>query len=171
MWIALLDLAAMMYFSELRWGILGLLFRVSGMLWTLLGINVIALVAWEFGLAQGVPWLNRWGARAIAVLAGSFATAIGMMALIGSHEFGSSAILVYLAWIFAVYWYYRHRQLDIFMLAGAVLSAVLTTATFLGRRLLTEGSPVGFLFIGLVIIGMSAAGAWWIRQMLQEQQA
>ena len=62
-------------------------------------------------------------------------------------------------------------QFDVFMLAGMVLSAVVVIAAFLGKHLLFDGhgDAGGFLLIGLVIIGLSGAGAWWIRQILREQ--
>jgi uncharacterized membrane protein len=169
LWVGLLDVSAGFYFQARPWGMLGFLFGTSGMLWTLFGLNACALAAWEAGLARGVPFLNRWGARVLAALAGGFATAIGIIALVNSSEIGGWSILVYLAWMLAVYLYYRRWVLDVFMLAGAVLSAVVTMTAFLSKHLLTHGDASGFLFIGLVVIAMSGWGAWWIRNMVQEE--
>jgi uncharacterized membrane protein len=169
MWIGLLNLSVSMYFQARAWGMLGLLFGVAGILWALFGINVIAMAAWELGLARGIPWLDRWGVRVLATLTGGFATTIGILSIVGSPEIGKWAILAYIAWILAMYFYYRLRVFDVFMLAGAVLSAIVVIAAFLGKHLLLRGGAGGFLLIGLVVIGISGAGAWWIRRMLQEQ--
>ena len=169
LWIGLLNLSLFMYFQAMPWGMLGLLFGKSGMLWALLWLNMIALVAWELALARGITWLNRWGARVIATLAGCFATTIGILAAVESHEIAKPAILAYIGWLVAMYLYYRLRVFDVFMLAGALLSAIVVVTTFLGKRLLVHEPASGFLLIGLVVIGMSGAGAWWIRQMLQKE--
>ena len=171
MWIGLLNLSVSMCFQARAWGMLGLLFGTSGMLWCLFGLNVIALAAWELGLLRGNLWLNRWGARVLATLAGGFATTIGILSVVDSREIGAWAILAYLAWMLAMYANYRLRDIDVFMLAGMVLSAVVVIAAFLSKHLLFDGhgDAGGFLLIGLVIIGLSGAGAWWIRQILREQ--
>jgi uncharacterized membrane protein len=116
-------------------------------------------------------WLNRWGARVLATLTGVFVTTIGILCVVDSPEFERWAILVYIAWILAMFFYYRLRVFDVFMLAGAILSVIVVIAAFLSRQLLEHGAAGGFLLIALVVIGMSGAGAWWIRQMLQKQSA
>ena len=61
---------------------------------------------------------------------------------------------------------------DVFILAGAVLSVIVVVTAFLGKQLFGHGSEAGpLLLIGLVVIAMSAAGAWWIREMVQDQTA
>ncbi len=171
MWIGLLNLSVSAYFQARAWGLLGLLFGTAGMLWCLFGVNVVALAAWELGLLRGVPWLSRWGSRILAALAGGFATTIGILSVVDSHQIGAWAFLAYLAWILAMYANYRLREIDVFMLAGGVLSAVVVMAAFLSKHLLFDGhgDAGGFLLVGLVTIGLSGAGAWWIRQTLQEQ--
>lgn len=171
MWIGLLNLSVSMYFQARAWGMLRVLFGESGMMWGLFGLNIVALAVWELGLVREISWLNRWGARVLATLAGGFATIIGILAVMNSPQMGAWAILAYFAWMLAMYANYRLREIDVFMLAGMVLSAVVVTAAFLSQHLLFDGRDAtgGFLLIGLVIIGLSGAGAWWIRQMLREQ--
>jgi uncharacterized membrane protein len=171
LWVGLLNASVVLYFQARSWGLLGLLFGTAGMLWASFGLNVVALTAWEFSRARGIPWLNRWGARALAVLTGGFATTLGMLAIFESRSFGPGAFLAYLAWLAAMYVYYRLRAFDVFMLAGGALSAIVVITAFLAERILKHGDAGAFLFIGLVIIGLSAAAAWWIRRMVQEQPA
>jgi len=172
LWIGLLNLSVAMFFQARSWGAFGFLLGTSGMLWALLGINALALASWEVGLVRGIPWLERWGARVVATLTGGFATTIGILCAVESREIGGwQAILAYIAWLVATYLYYRLRVFDVFMLAGAVLSVIVVVAAFLGEHLLRHEDAGGFLLIGLVVIGMSGAGGWWIRQMLRERSA
>jgi len=170
LWIGLLNLTVAAYFRAMTWGLFGVFFGTSGLLWALFALNVAALAGWEFGMWRGLTWLNRWGARVIGSLLGCYATSIALICLVDPHEIGTGAILAYLAWLGVMYVYYRWRVFDVFMLAGTLLSAIVVTTVFLGKQLLGHGdSAPGMLLIGLVIIAMSGAGAWWIREMLREQ--
>jgi len=132
---------------------------------------MIATAAWELGLGLGIPWLNRWGARVLGTLTGGFITAIGFLSAVDSREIGRWAIVVYIAWMVAMYVYYRIRVFDVFMLAGAALSAIIVFTVFLGKQPLDiRADAGGLLVMGLVVIAMSGAAAWWIRKMLREQQ-
>lgn len=169
LWVGLLNLAVGLYAEAMPRGLLGIVFGSSAGMWSLLLLNTIALAAWEFGLARGVAFLSRWGARALGVMSGGFATAIGVLAIAGDDLYAPLGFPACLAWLVAVYLYYRYRILDVFMLSGGVLSLVILSATFLGKHLLRNGDAAGFLLIGLVVIAISGAGAWWIRRTLQER--
>ena len=56
------------------------------------------------------------------------------------------------------------------MLAGGVLSLIVAVAAFLSYHMLDSGSGA-FLLIGLVVIGMSAGGAIWLKSVAREQAA
>jgi hypothetical protein len=58
------------------------------------------------------------------------------------------------------------------MLAGGVLSGVVVVAAFLGRVMSESRMEAGvFLFIGLVVIGLSAAGGFWLKNVANEGDA
>src|SRR5258708_17387248 len=84
LWLGLLNLSVGFYFAVLSWGLFGMLFGLSGSCWSLLALNVAALVLWEAGIWCGISWLDRWGARGVGVLAGGGATVIGVFAAAGS---------------------------------------------------------------------------------------
>lgn len=166
-WVGVLNMATYGYFGLHSW-----IWGTAAIYWAAFGLNVAALLAWEVGLFAGIKWLDRWGARIIAFLTGWFATCIGVICIFDPRTIGSWAILIYLLWLFAVMGFYRTKVQDVFILAGAVLSVIVVVAAFLGKQFVGHGSEAGpLLLIGLVVIAMSAAGAWWIRQMLQEQTA
>ena len=73
-------------------------------------------------------------------------------------------------WALAIYWAYRVRHVDLFILAGAVSSAVVVISLGLGRSLIGMGGAAGFLFVGLVLIVAAGAGAYWLRQVAAEER-
>ena len=164
-WLALLNLAAFLYFQD-SWD-------ADGLLWILFGINGIALAAWEAGHRAGLPWLrDSWPPRLVAIAGGVMATGLAIRAITDTTPFSTSllAALAYVGWLAAIYAWYRRIRPDLFMLAGAWLSLIVTVAVFLGTNMLDIGSG-GFLLIGLVVIGMAAVGALWLRSAAAEQTA
>ncbi|MBI5484229.1 MAG: hypothetical protein HY888_07190, partial [Deltaproteobacteria bacterium] len=66
---------------------------------------------------------------------------------------------------------YRHRIRDLDVLALGVLSIVIVVAVFLGYNLVRHGEAGAFLLVGMVVLGLSAAGGWWLRKVAQEVEA
>jgi uncharacterized membrane protein len=158
-----------LYFQAFR-GVLGILFGPERQLWLLFGMNTLALAAWE-GLAQaGLAWLReRWAARLLATASGALATALAVIDIFSKDDIGVGGP-VWLAWLAAAYAVYRHRIKDVYVLAGGVLSAVVVVAALLGRLTSDTRAESGvFLLIGLVVIGMSAAGGFWLKNVASEE--
>lgn len=160
-WLVLLNAALFLYFSRSSAG--------EGLLWALFALNLAALVAWEAAHAYGLAWLrDGWPPRLVAVAAGTAATALMMMAIFDDgHVLGA---LAWLAWLAAAYAWYRHARPDLFMLAGGLLSLIVVVAAFLTRHVFASGAG-GALLIGLVVIGLSAGGAIWLKSINRELAA
>lgn len=167
-WLALLNLALSLYFATfgLLWG---MLFAPEKLLWLLFGLNTLALAVWEGLAAAGLAWLReRWSLRILAVASGSMVTALAMHDILDWNKSGHWGAPAWLAWIAAAYVAYRHWTKDLFVLAGGVLSVTVVATTFLIKQ--TKFNHAGsLLFIGLVVIGISAAGGWWLRQVAKEE--
>jgi uncharacterized membrane protein len=165
LWLALLNAAAWLYFQFFRDG--------QAMLWALFFLNGLALAAWEAGHRAGLAWLrDDWPPRLVAMASGTSATALIVWAVMdgGSAGPGARAFLAYVAWLAAIYVWYRRVRPDLFMLAGGLLSLIVAVVAFLSQNML-GGDAGGFLFIGLVVIGMSAGGAVWLKSAAREQRA
>jgi uncharacterized membrane protein len=164
-WLLLANVALSLYYATL--GFWGMLFAPEKLAWLLFGLNTVALAVWEALARSGVEWLReRWAVRLLAIASGGIVTVLAVMDVAKeSSHWGAPA---WLAWMGAAYLFYRRFARDLFVLAGGVLSAVVVIATFLGKsmRLSDAGS---FLFIGLVVILISAAGGWWLKQVAQEE--
>ncbi len=83
---------------------------------------------------------------------------------LGTSASGGSWV-PYALFVAALYWAYRVRTVDLFMLAGMVLSVVVVVSFALGRPALEHGGAGAFLLIGLTLIGCAAAGGYWLRQV------
>lgn len=162
-WLVLLNLSAFFYLSR-GW-------PVDGWFWTMLVLNGIALSLWEVAHRARLSWLqDNWPPRLLSIAAGGGATALIISAILGSGEGAGMrilAVLAYAAWLAALYGWYRHVRPDLFMLAGGVLSSIVAVVAFLSYHILDAGSGA-YLLIGLVVIGMSAGGAIWLRSTGRE---
>lgn len=170
LWLALANLAVVLYFQAFR-GLFGILFGPERLLWVLFGLNTVALAAWE-GLAfAGIAWLReRWALRLLATASGALVTALAVIDIFGKDVFGWGGP-VWLAWLAAAYAVYRRRIKDLYVLAGGVLSAVVVVASLLGKLMAdVRGEAGALLLIGLAVIGMSAAGGFWLKNVAHEEE-
>jgi uncharacterized membrane protein len=141
-------------------------------LWSLFGLNALALAGWEAAHRAGLSWLrDSWPPRLVAMAGGAMATALAIEAIFDSGASSAAAALAYVAWLAAVYAWYRRVRPDLFMLAVGLLSLIVVVAAFLSDQVLDGSDSGGFLLIGLVVIGMSAGGAVWLRSVGQEPGA
>ena len=164
-WLLIANMAVTLYF--ITFGLWGMLFAPEKLAWLLFGVNTIALVLWEGLALAGIEWLReRWAVRLLAVASGAAITTLALYDIVRSDsQWGLPA---WLAWMVAAYVVYRRLAKDLFVLAGGVLSAVVVIATLLGKSMRLNDAGA-FLFIGLVVIAISAAGGWWLKQVAQEE--
>jgi len=165
-WLLLVNLAALLYLGTMRaplWFFAG----SSRQLWLLFALNTVALVVWEGLALSGIQWLReRWSVRILATASGGFATALAVTDIVSKHTVGGVAAWV--AWMAAAYILYRHKVKDLFVLAGGVLSVVVVVSTVVIRHFFRVDAGA-FLFVGLLVIGISAAGAWWLKSVAAEE--
>jgi uncharacterized membrane protein len=168
LWLALLNLALVLYYTALGrlwwWSI----DNQSTLLWLLFGFNLLAHIGWEVGATRW-KWLNaRWAVRVIATAAGSLITFMAVLAVVEESRHGATDILVWLLWLGGLFVLSLLRIRDLFMLAGGCLSAITVITTFLGYHLLDKGDPGAFLLLALLVIGMGSGAAIWLRKQQRE---
>ncbi|GAB4358810.1 MAG: DUF2157 domain-containing protein [Gammaproteobacteria bacterium] len=167
-WVALLNVALFLYLSVFG-GLFGVLFSEETQLFLVFGLNTAAWLAWELG-ARRFAWLNeRWALRLLALASGTAVTLLVLQTIFDWSDASGTVSVVYPLWIMGVYWIYRHRIRDLFMLAGGCLSLIVVMTTLLARVLLEWHEMAGgYLFIALVVVGMSAAAALWLKRVQVE---
>lgn len=170
LWVGLVNLAIALYFRTVP-NVFGVLLSLERMLWLLLAVDTAALLIWEAAAARGITWLQpRWAPRLLATAAGSVVTALALMAVFDGDDVSVLALPAWLAWWGAAWAVYRYRLRDLYVLAGGVLSGVVVIATFAARHL-GDHDAGGFLLVSLIVVGLSAAGGWWLRQLARELEA
>ena len=97
-------------------------------------------------------------------------TTLAIWSIIESRSFSLYGLLGYCLWLAATYFTYRRKLVDIFILAGGVLSVIVVGTTALARGLFDHGgNAASLLFVGLVVIGLSAAGGFWLNSIAREE--
>jgi len=158
LWLAIADLGLYFHADIFR--------DTDTLFWTLLALNGAALAAWEAAHRAGLAWLrDDWPPRLAAIPAGIAATGLGLTAVLERGH--ATAALGALLWIGCMAAWYRLVRLDLFMLAAALLSAIVLVALFLAKNILGSDAG-GFLVVGLVIAGMAGGGATWLRWVARE---
>jgi uncharacterized membrane protein len=168
-WIGLLNLAAVLYHQAFG-GLFGALLGDETLWWVLFGLDSLALGAWELAASvTGAAWLSeRWPPRVLAVASGGLITALALEGILGSRASDPAAVLGYCAWLAAAYLAYRYWKPDLFVLSGGVLSAIIVVACLLAKGLMDRFEAGGLLFIGLVVIGLSALAGYWLKAVSAE---
>jgi len=170
-WLALVNIAVAIYYSTFG-GFLGMLFGPTVALWALFAVNTVALIAWEVLALRGIGWLDvRWAPRVLAVASGTAITILALWTIFDHWRADAWHLIPYALWIAAVYWAYRVRSVDLFILAGAVLSIVVVLSMGLGKAVSGMRDAGSFLFIGLVLIASAAVGAFWLRGVAAEERS
>jgi len=169
-WVALLDLALVLY-SQTFGGFFRFAFGKTSMWWMLFCLNTSALCLWEWLASSGITWLQeRWATRVLAIAGGTTVTGLALWAVFDFEGIWGGTLPAYLTWLAAIYFGYRHLKCDVFVLAGGVLSAIIVVTALLSRALLSQIHDFGgaSLLIGMAVLGMSAAGATWLKSVARE---
>jgi uncharacterized membrane protein len=167
-WVALVNLAIVLYCQSFR-GIFGLMLRSdTGALWLVLAFNTLALVAWEL-FALRMRWLaERWALRLLAAAGGAALTGLVLYSIFEEAGNRVLAPLVWGVWMTALYLTYRRAKPDLLMLALGCLSGIVVPVTFLARHLLDNGAAGGFLLLALLVLGLGTGAAVWLRNVHRE---
>lgn len=170
--IILSNLAAWFYFNTFSF--FGIPFATRPQIWLLFGLNTAALILWEAASVK-IAWLReRWSIRLLGFASGGFMTAVVLLLIFDKRLSDIWSLFVYAAWLAALYVCYRVRTRDLFMLAVGVLSLIISITSFLGRVFLegNNSDPAGiFLILGIIVIGLSAAGSFWLKSVAREVNA
>lgn len=166
-WLTLLNLSAVTYVTTYQ-GLFGILFGPSDLLWLLFTINTSALLIWQ-GLAVigNVFATEQWPIRLLATASGVCITMLALETVLGSSV-DLIAILVWFIWLGSIYLMYRRKTVDLYILTGSVLSFIVVLSSFLGKHLLQDVNTGSLLLMTFIVLGLSAIGGWWLRQILKE---
>ena len=127
LWLALVNLAVALWF-QVAPGLLGLLlFFEEWLPWALFAINTVALAVWEWIHWRRERPAAQWALRCVGLASGTAAAVLGVVGVI-QDEGSAAKLLAWLAWTLAAYSWYRHRRLDLFVLAGGALGVIVVVS-------------------------------------------
>jgi uncharacterized membrane protein len=165
-WLVLLNLALSLYYHT--FGLMfGMLFAPEKLLWMLFGLNTVALLAWELTAGGPESTHERWSVRLLATASGTLATMLALSHIFGGSRGAEWGLPAWLVWLGAAYLCYRHWLRDVYVLAGGVLSAIVVLTSLMAKQMKFNDAGA-LLFIGLVVIGLSAAGGYWLKTVANE---
>lgn len=165
LWLLVANLAIALYFQVF-------FLEDRDQLWALFAFDTLALAAWELAGLR-LRWLDvSWGPRLLAIASGGAITALVVLSIFDwGRQPAPAAVLAYPLWLGCIYAVYRKLLPDLFVLAGACLSAIVVVAAFLSKHLLESGDAAGFLLIAIAVVAMGGAAGWWLNQLAREARA
>lgn len=138
--------------------------------WSLFALNLSAVSLWILATQRFAQTrLLLWGERAISLYCLLLITFLAMEYVYSSTDTDGLTLPVWAG--FSTLWLYRYRmrQLDLVMLSALVMAAIVLTITLLLHALSDILPSDGlFLLLALSVMGLSSAGAVWLRQLNQE---
>ncbi len=130
--------------------------------------NGVALVVWEMA-ATRVSWLDaRWACRLPALASLVSATGLALAVVIDEHSSTWYDLLPMGLMLCTGWWAYRIRRRDLGLLAAGALALLTLIAAGVGRLLIVHANVGGFLITGMIVTGLTAGAAIWLRKVSQE---
>lgn len=170
LWVVLINLSIILYQQTFRsvWWLMP--FSETATLWPVFAFNTAVLLSWEW-LATRWSWLaERWALRLIAMGSGIPITWLVLLSVFDGDA-NVEAAAVWLVWSAGIYIAYRKWLADLFMLAGACLVGIVLITAFMVRVLLEDFDAGGLLLLALLVIGLGAATAVWLKKLHREMQS
>lgn len=136
--------------------------------WWMLGFNSLALFIWQCG-ARYYTWLNHsWSINLLGVVSGYFAIWAFIEGLFDGEILG---VVLGIIWASAIFYVYRYRLLNIFMLAGLCLWGIIALNALFVKFMPEDEQPVLFLFMTFLTVALGAFSANWLKKLIQENTA
>jgi len=170
-WIILMNISIILYYTVFR-GVFGFMFNSeTELFWLIFIFNTFALILWEL-LSIKWHWLDKaWAIRLLAFVSGLSVTSLVLNSIFSTAGFASLSTLVWIFWMGILFYAYRILKHDLFMLAGFCFSGIVVLVSFLGKQMLRNGDAGAFLLLALIVIGLGAGSAIWLRNIHREWQS
>ncbi|MBL8512233.1 MAG: DUF2157 domain-containing protein [Betaproteobacteria bacterium] len=174
-WVSIANAALWLYFAEV--GLLGwwvpLIFATHHIVLSLLTANALLLILAEWAGRRG--WISgRFHTleRLLALLVIGAATFLHLLFLFERIGVPEWLWLIALATYIIVWAAYRWGRLDVVILSMWATAVIVVILCTVGKQVLKgRDEAAGFLLLGILAIGLSAAAALWLRRLSQHAAA
>lgn len=171
LWAGLINTSIVLYYRSFSWRPLLVFDSETEVLWLTFILNTLFLAAWEFS-TRFWHWLSeRWAIRLLAASSGVPITWLLMDTIFDFDRNVPTPGIIWAGWLVAMYFVYRRVKPDLFMLALCCLSVITVSVSFLSKHVLDSSDAGGYLLIALLVIGMGAGAAIWLKNIHRELQS
>ena len=166
-WIALINISILLYMNTFGRLFGFYLYSESSLVWIFFAFNSLSLFVWE-SLTGYFKWLNNsWAIRLLGFV--SMVSITWLVQIFIWEKETPLALLAWIGWLLVVYAVYRVKSIDLFMLSLASLSFSIGVVTFFINLISWRNFELlSILFIGMVIIGLGAGCASWLKSVQKE---
>ena len=170
--ILLINTAMVLYFASTQ-RFLGFIVTTSdSFLWPVFIFNTLCWLLWEMKVSR-YSWLQqRWPVQLLATASGTALTTLMVVAIFVKSDDYLSVWLTYPVFVALVYYFYRVRRIDLYMMAALSLSLIVTVSSLFIRLVFNGADEIGaFYFMTFVLIAMAGGAAAWLKKLHREQRA
>lgn len=156
-WLGLLNLSLSLYYQTFG----GYLDNT----WSLFLLNSLALVAWQMSVKTFI-WLNKaWAINLLGAVSGYLGLWVLLEGLFDDNPLG---ILLWCIWAAAMFYVYRMRLLNVFMLAVWSLTILIAANALLIRVLPNNFDAFFFLLLTCLTVGAGTYLTVWLKGLIKE---
>lgn len=168
LWLVLSNLSIALYLDTFSPNQLLFVDALDSVSWVLFLFNSSALCVWQF-LSMSHAWMQKkWMLHILGTMSGVIITYIVWSSLVNSSSDTPVSMLAWGASLTCVYYYYRRRTLDLFMLTGGCLSLILVTVTFVAKSIQGIDELAYFLILTILVIVTGVIAAAWLKNVQGE---
>lgn len=168
LWIGLINLSIILFHMAFRNALWMMFDSEIDMLWWVFVFNTLALVAWELLEYKWIWLAERWATRLLAVVSGTAMTWLVLYSIFDYQKGADVSTIIWVFWLAGLYFVYRMKKPDLFMLAGGCLSGIVVVISFLARHMLDHLDAGSFLLLAMLIVGLGTGAAIWLRNVHRE---
>lgn len=171
LWIGLINVGIYLY-VDLYHRSWGFWLNQEVYIWLLFfALNSVLHVSWEWLGKYSQAYAVRWAPRILAIASGGLITLLTCYFIIDHSNATAHTIVTYPLWLAGMYYAYRKRDIDLFMLAGMSISLVTvlsTTLTWFLIETLDEAIVNGAFFIAIFVLVITSYLAKWLKSVYKE---
>jgi uncharacterized membrane protein len=165
LWLGLVNLSVYLYLNIYH-RFFGLLFNDDLTVLLFAGINVLAAVLFSFLLKSSVSRQRRVAFYSAIITAMVAFTWVGFFAIMG-EKYYLLYLLLYLSWMASIFYLFKVKSIDVLVLSSWSLSGIIFCLISIARLIGNSFNGGSFLFLSLVLIGLSTAATKWLMHLLK----
>lgn len=168
LWFVLLNITLVLYCDVHRNPFFIMFYTKVSTLWLIFAFNLASFSVWQFFSASH-PWMQKtWLMRMLATLAGVSITGLAIEAVYKLDVINLLALVLWLISLVSMYYCYRIKKVDLFMLAGGCLSIIAVFIVWMEKQLGSFDNILNYIILAFFVLGLGIASAIWLKKVQRE---